>query len=145
MGLRADVKVWENKSRRTMKKYWLTIVAAAALIALSGPTTQAQERGGHTQFDDHDQQVARDWYTQHKDHPPAGFRNNDRLSADEESRLREGEVLDRNLRRKVHSAPHDLTRRLPPPARNHRYVAIGGHVGLVDDKYRVKAVIHLHD
>jgi Ni/Co efflux regulator RcnB len=133
-----------------MKKYWLTIVAAAALIALSGTTARAQERhdqdrGGHTQFDDHDQQVARDWYKEHRDHQPAGFRDNDRLSSDEESRLREGEVLDRNLRKKVHSAPHDLTRRLPPPPRNHRYVAIGGHVGLVDDKNRVKAVIHLHD
>jgi Ni/Co efflux regulator RcnB len=133
-----------------MKKYWLTIVAAAALIALSGMTARAQERhdqerGGHTQFDDHDQQVARDWYKEHKDHPPAGFRNSDRLSSDEESRLREGEVLDRNLRKKVHSAPHDLTRRLPPPPSNHRYVAIGGHVGLVDNKNRVKAVIHLHD
>jgi Ni/Co efflux regulator RcnB len=144
MSLRQDVQISENKSRRTMKKYWLTFVAAAALIALSG-TTKAQERGGHTQFDDHDQQVARDWYKEHRDHPPAGFRDNDRLSSDEESRLREGEVLDRNLRKKVHSAPHDLTRRLPPPPRNHRYVAIGGHVGLVDDKNRVKAVIHLHD
>lgn len=110
-----------------------------------GSRTTHQDRGGHTQFDDHDQQVARDWYKEHKDHPPAGFRNKDRLSSDEESRLREGEVLDRNLRRKVHSAPHDLTRHLPPPPHNHRYVAIGGHVGLVDDKNRVKAVIHLHD
>jgi Ni/Co efflux regulator RcnB len=136
-----------------MKKYWLTIVAAAALIALSGSVTQAQERdqrqdkdrGGHAQFDDHDQQVAKDWYNGHKNHPPAGFRNGDRLTPEEESRLREGEVLDKNLRRKMHSAPHDLTRNLPPPPRSHRYVAIGGHVGLVDDKNRVKAIIHLHD
>jgi Ni/Co efflux regulator RcnB len=136
-----------------MKKYRLAIAAAATLIALSGTTALAQDRQqrrdqnreGHTQFDNNDQQAARDWYQQHRDHPPAGFRNQDRLSADEESRLREGEVLDRNLRRKVHSAPHDLTRRLPPPARNHRYVTIGGHVGLIDNQNRVKAVIHLHD
>ena len=136
-----------------MKKYRLAIAAAATLIALSGTTALAQDRqqrrdqnrGSHTQFDNNDQQAARDWYQQHRDHPPAGFRNQDRLSADEESRLREGEVLDRNLRRKVHSAPHDLTRRLPPPARNHRYVTIGGHVGLIDNQNRVKAVIHLHD
>jgi hypothetical protein len=89
--------------------------------------------------------VTRDWYNQHRDHPPAGLRNEDRLSADEESRLREGAVVDKDLRRKMHSAPHELTRQLPPPAHNHRYVTIGGHVGLIDNRNRVKAVIHLHD
>jgi hypothetical protein len=34
---------------------------------------------------------------------------------------------------------------LPPPARNHRYVTIGGHIGLIDNKNQVKAVIHVHD
>ena len=133
-----------------MKRYWLTIMAAAALIALPGTTARAQERhdqdrGGHTQFDDRDQKAARDWYNEHRNHPSAGFRDEDRLTSDEESRLREGEVLDKNLRRKVHAAPHDLTRHLAPPPHNHRYVAIGGHVALVDDKNRVKAVVHLHD
>jgi Ni/Co efflux regulator RcnB len=134
-----------------MKKLRLAIGAAVALLALSGTSALAQDRGqrndqrGHTQFDDHDQQVTRDWYNQHRDHPPAGLRNEDRLSADEEARLREGEVLDSHLRRKVHAAPRDLTRHLPPPARHHRYVTIGGHVGLIDNQNRVKAVIHLHD
>jgi Ni/Co efflux regulator RcnB len=130
-----------------MKKHSLAIGATVALLAFSGAIALAQERGqrGHTQFDDHDQQVTREWYKQHQDHPPAGLRNEDRLSADEESRLREGAVLDKNLRRKVHAAPHELTRQLPPPAHNHRYVAIGGHIGLIDNKNNVKAVIHLHD
>ena len=131
-----------------MKKQRLAIGAAAALLAFSGAIAFAQERNdqrGHTQFDDHDQQVTRDWYNQHRDHPPAGLRNEDRLSADEESRLHEGAVLDKSLRRKVHAAPHDLTRHLPPPAHNHRYVAIGGHIGLIDNRDQVKAVIHLHD
>jgi Ni/Co efflux regulator RcnB len=127
-----------------MKKHGLAIGAAAALLAFSGAIALAQERG-HTQFDDHDQQVTRDWYNQHRDHAPAGLRNEDRLSADEESRLREGAVLDKGLRRKVHAAPHELTSLLPPPARNHRYVTIGGHVGMIDNKNHVKAIIHLHD
>jgi Ni/Co efflux regulator RcnB len=134
-----------------MKKHRLAIGAAAALLAFSGAIALAQDRGqrndqrGHTQFDDHDQQVTRDWYNQHRDHPPAGLRNEDRLSADEESRLREGAVLDKNLRRKAHAAPRDLTRNLPPPAHNHRYVTIGGHIGLIDNRNQVKGVIHLHD
>jgi Ni/Co efflux regulator RcnB len=133
-----------KEKEEPMKKLGFAIGAAAALLAFSGAIALAQDRG-HTQFDDHDQQVTRDWYNQHKDHPPAGFRNEDRLSADEESRLREGAVLDKHLRRKVHPAPRELTRELPPPARNHRYVAIGGHIGLIDNRNQLKAVIHLHD
>ena len=125
-----------------MKTIKLAIGAAALLLAFSGGTALAQER--HGQSGDRDQ-VARDWYNQHKDHPPVGFRSEDRLSADEESRLREGEVLDKHLRRKMHAAPHDLVRQLPPPAHGHRYVAIGGHVGLIDNRNHVQAVIHLHD
>src|SRR5450756_2130341 len=108
-----------------MKKHRLAIGAAAALLAFSGAIALAQDRGqrddqrGHSQFDDHDQQVTRDWYKQHREHAPAGLRNEDRLSADEESRFHEGAVLDKGLRRKVHTAPHELTTLLPPPARNH--------------------------
>ena len=126
-----------------MKTLKLAIGAAAVLLAFSGATALAQER--HDGFNDRDQQVARDWYNQHKDHPPVGFRNEDRLSADEESRFREGVVLDKHLRHKMHSAPHDLVRQLPPPERGHRYVVVGGHVGLIDGRNHVKAVIRLHD
>jgi Ni/Co efflux regulator RcnB len=136
-----------------MKTHRLLAATAAAILALIGSAALAQDRGqrgdqnqqGHTQFDEHDQQVTRDWYNQNQAHPPAGLRNQDRLSADEESRLHEGAVLDKDLRRKVHPAPPDLSRRLPPPPSNHRYVAIGGHVGLIDNNFQVKAVIHFHD
>lgn len=131
-----------------MRTHRFLAVTAAALLALTGSQVLAQNRGnqqGHTQFDDHDQQVTRDWYNQHQDHPPAGLRNQDRLSADEESRLHEGGVLDKNLRRKVHPAPSELSRQLPPPPSDHRYVAIGGHIGLIDNRFQVKGVIHLHD
>jgi Ni/Co efflux regulator RcnB len=135
-----------------MKAYWLALIGAAALLGLASTTAVAQDRGqhdsqsrgGHTQFDEHDQQVTRDWYRQHQDHPPAGLRNHDRLSPDQESRLHEGATLDKDLRKKVHPAPADLRRQLPPPPSDHRYVTVGGHVGLIDNNYNVKAVIHLH-
>lgn len=119
---------------------------AIALFVMIASDASAQDQRGqaHTQFDDRDRQVTNDWYNQHKDHPPVGFRSQDRLSTDQESRLREGAVLDKDLRRQVHPVPRDLERQLPPPPSNHRYVAIGGHVGLMDNHYQVKAVIHLH-
>jgi len=131
-----------------MKTHRLLTATAAAILALTGSAVLAQDRGnqqGHTQFDEHDQQVARDWYNQNQAHPPAGLRNQDQLSADEESRLHEGAVLDKGLQKKVHPAPPDLSRRLPPPPSNHRYVTIGGHVALIDNTFQVKAVIHLND
>ena len=131
-----------------MKAHRLLIAAAAAILTLAGSAVLAQDRGnqqGHTQFDAHDQQAAHDWYNQNQAHPSAGMRKQDQLSADEESRLHEGSVLDKDLQRKVHSAPPDLARRLPPPPSDHRYVVLGGHVGLIDNNFQLKAVIHLHD
>jgi hypothetical protein len=135
-----------------MRKYCLTIVAGSFLACFGGDTfaqdTRPRDDQSHsskTQFDDHSQQVTRDWYQKNQAHPPAGLRNQDRLSADQESRLHEGATLDSDLRKKVHPAPKDLERQLPPAPSQHRYVAIGGHIGLIDDKYQVKGVVHLHD
>jgi Ni/Co efflux regulator RcnB len=134
-----------------IKTYRLA-TAAAAILALSGTVALAQDggQGGDrnrttTQFNSHDQQVTRDWYNQHKDNAPAGLRSQDRLSSEQESHLQEGAVLDKDMRRHVHPAPPDLARQLPPPPSHHRYVAIGGHIGMIDNSYHVKAVIHLHD
>jgi Ni/Co efflux regulator RcnB len=136
----------------TLIKTYRLATAAAAILALSGIVALAQDGGQRgdrnrttTQFDSHDQQVTHDWYNQHKDNPPVGFRSQDRLSPDQESRLHEGAVLDKDMRRNVHPAPPELTRQLPAPPSHHRYVAIGGHVGMIDNSYHVKAVIHLHD
>jgi Ni/Co efflux regulator RcnB len=132
-----------------MKTYSLAM-ATAAILVLSGTAVVAQDSERNSrdrttpQFDSHDQQVARDWNNQHQDHPAAGLRSTDRLSADQESRMREGTVLDKDMRRHVHPAPPDLAHRLPAPPTNHRYVAIGGHIGLIDNGYQVKALIHLH-
>ena len=122
------------------------VTATGSIEAQTRPsdrTNQAPQRS--TQFDDHARQTTRDWYNQHQSNPPAGLRSRDRLSADQESRLQPGRPLDPDLRQREHSVPRDLSRQLPPPPPNHRYVAIGGHVGLVDQRTQtLRDVIHLH-
>jgi len=125
-----------------MKIHWLTVLAtAAAALALSGcgqsGTGDAQQQA------DPQQQAASDWYNQHQNNLPEGLRPEDRLSAEQESRLRVGATLDNDLRDRVRPAPADLTARLAPPPPDHRYVAVGGHVGLIDKNFQVKAVINV--
>jgi Ni/Co efflux regulator RcnB len=130
-----------------LKIKWFATIGATLLFVMSAASAQDrrdQRDQRHTQLDDRDRQTTTDWYNQHRDHPPAGLRSQDRLSPDQESRLREGAVLDKDLRKRVHPVPRDLESRLPPPARDHRYVAIGGHIGLIDNTFQVKGVIHLH-
>src|ERR1035437_6462032 len=123
-----------------MKTYWLTIVATGAILAMSGSVAMAQDsrqqggqnRPGNTQFDDHAQQVARDWNSQHQKNPPAGFRSQDRLSADREPRRRAAAVLNRYMRGKVHPAPRFLLPQLPPPPSTHALGATGAHSGLTN-------------
>jgi hypothetical protein len=65
------------------------------------------------------------------------------LRPDEESRLQPGSTLDSHLRSKAHPLPPDLSRELPPPPRDSRYIALGGHVAQVDKRNHVQDVIHL--
>jgi len=130
------------------------LIGAATLAAVPGqdrggqtrPQARSdQSRPGQPQFTDADRQTTRDWYDQHQAHPPAGLRPQDRLSPEQESRLQPGRPLDPDLRKREHAVPSDLSRRLPPPPPQHRYVAIGGHVGLIDSATQVlRDVIHLH-
>jgi Ni/Co efflux regulator RcnB len=136
-----------------MKSSLVLCAAITAALVMTGSSALAQERGRqddqnravHNRFDEHDQQVTRDWYNQHQSHPPAGFRDRDRLSPEEEQRLREGERLDNGFRNRMHPVPSDLGRRLPPPPPRHRYVSIGGHIVLMDNNNTVRSVIHLHN
>jgi len=125
-----------------MKTRLCTTACGILLLALTGGTALAQD---HTKFDDHDRQVTQDWYTQHKAQPPVGLRDRDRLTPENESKLQTGSVLDPGLLKQTHPAPPDLARQLPAPAAGHRYVAVGGHVAIVDHDNRVQDVIHLHD
>ena len=122
-----------------------SFAVAIMALALSGLALAQDSRNSSTgQLNDHDQQVAKDYYNQHKANPPAGLRDSDRLSPAQESNLHEGGVLDRETRKQVHPAPSELVRQLPPPPARHRYVAVGGNIGLIDNNYNVKAVIRLH-
>jgi Ni/Co efflux regulator RcnB len=151
-----------------MKSRWLTAIYTLAVLTLIGAASpigaappvqgygqntndqnrQSQNRSGqnqsnHNQFDDHDKQVTRNWYNQNRSHAPAGLRDQDKLSPAEEQRLRPGSELDPNLQRKAHPVPRELARQLPPPPRDSRYVAVGGHVAQVDKRNHVQDVIHL--
>jgi|SRR5580658_7146398 Ni/Co efflux regulator RcnB len=123
-----------------MKIYWPAILAAAAALALSGCSQSTQSAAPQA---DSQQQAASDWYNQHQNNLPEGLRPEDRLTAEQESRLRVGATLDNDLRDKVRPAPADLTARLAPPPPDHRYVAVGGHVGLIDKNFQVKAVVNV--
>jgi Ni/Co efflux regulator RcnB len=120
-------------------RHCLATAFAVALFACV--SVQAQD---HSRFDDHDRQAAQSWYDQHQNHPVRGLRSQDRLSAEQETRLEEGKPLSRDIRRHAYSAPSDLRRHLPPPPRHHQYMVVGGHVVLVDQHYVVRDVIHLH-
>lgn len=140
---------------------WMT-GCAAAVLALTFPfagVAFGQERehdGEHgrehdrdrdrdsdrRRLDDHDRQAAHDWYKEHRERLPEGLRERDRLSPEFESRLREGEVVDRDLRHRIHPVPHELLERLPACPAHYRYVIIGGHICLIDDGWRLHDVIH---
>jgi Ni/Co efflux regulator RcnB len=135
-----------------MKSSLVLYAAVTAALVLTGSSALGQDRrqddqnrAVHNRFDEHDQQVTRDWYNQHQSHPPAGLRDRDRLSPEEEGRLREGQRLDNGFRNRTHPVPSDLGRRLPPPPPSHRYLSIGGHIILMDNNNTVKSVIHLHN
>jgi Ni/Co efflux regulator RcnB len=122
-------------------RHWYAAALAIALLVTTG--AWAQE---HRQFDEHDRQVAHNWYNQHQSHPSKGFRTQDRLSAEEEARLQPGKPFHPNLRKKAYSVPSDLRRQFPPPPPHHRYVAVGHHVALVNDINHVLVdVIRLRD
>lgn len=128
-------------------------ISAVAVLALTSVVAQgqapnrarAENRQSRTQFNDQDRRVAQDWYGQHKAHPPVGLRSKDRLSPELESRLRPGEAFGPALRQRSHAVPSDLRKRLPPAPRNSRYVAVGGHVALVDNHNLLQDVIRLFD
>jgi Ni/Co efflux regulator RcnB len=132
-----------------MKTRWFLAAFGTALFALSlGGGAVAQERHDHhwdkdhPAFDDHERGQMRDWYREHHEHPPVGFRDRDRLERDMDGRLAAGFVLTPEYRRRIVGVPPDLYRRLPPPPRGYRYVVIGGHVCLIDRDWRVRDVVH---
>ena len=146
-----------------MKTHWWMAMCLAVLFAVTGNVAPAQDRGQdrsggvnrarnnanrnsriHTTFHDHDPKVAPDWSNQYRNQAPVGLRYQDRLSADEESRFQVGFPLEADLLKIVYPVPMGLWQRLAPAPRNYGYVAIGGHVIAIDDKYQnINDFIHL--
>jgi len=112
------------------------LFAAALAFSGCGQTSAVSQ--------DPQQQAAGDWYSQHQSNLPEGLRPEDQLSADQQSRLKVGVVMDNDIRDRARPVPQDLSDRLAPPPPDHHYVAVGGQVGLVDKNYQVKALIQVH-
>jgi hypothetical protein len=143
-----------------MKTQWWISACAVGLIAVTSAAGAPQNRGYqndqdhrnrwqddhdrsrevHNRFDDHDREVAREWYQNHRDY--RGVRENDRLAPQYEDRLREGYVMDYQMRRWARPAPYELVERFGPPPPGYRYLLVNGHLVLVDRGYRVHDVIH---
>jgi Ni/Co efflux regulator RcnB len=119
--------------------------SAPAPLALSGGAAAARDdrdnRDNDRKFSDHDRQAAHEYANQHKN--DRGFREQDHLSAESESRLHEGYVMDKDMRKMSRPAPPDLVRGLAPAPAGYHYVVVGGHVCLVDRDYRIHDTIHL--
>lgn len=116
--------------------------AALAVTLLLAGGAYAQDH----QFNDHDRQVSQTYYNQHQKNAPAGMRTQDRLTTEQEGRLKSGQPFDHELQTRSHSVPRELGRQLTPAPKHHKYVVIGQHVALVDTTHNiVRDVIRLED
>jgi Ni/Co efflux regulator RcnB len=100
-----------------------------------------QKSRSQAQFTTQDRQAASDWYGKNQANPPAGFRAQDRLSSDQESRLQVGSKLDPDLQKMTRTVPSDLRHKLATPAPGYRYLTVGGHVTLLDKQNQVQDII----
>jgi hypothetical protein len=118
---------------------WIS-AAMTLLITLFLGVTLAQAQDRHDRFDDHDRQVARDWYRGHH----GAFRHDEGRywHAAWEPNIREGFVFTPEMRSAIRPVPRDLYARLAPPPPGYRYVIIGDHVCLIDRGYRIHDVLH---
>lgn len=137
----------------------VTGALAIAMLALSGGSAVAQERGrnwnddrggrhenydrdrwDHRTFNDRDRQNTREWYFRNQRHLGRGWAYRDRLSPAMERRLRRGARLDHVLRSRMYWLPGDLVRLYGPAPRGYRYAIIGGNIVLIDADYYVRDV-----
>lgn len=135
-----------------------TLVAAAALVALTSGAAAAQGRGhgrgrehapgqvkkeerlAEARFAARDRDLARNWYYhERRDRldPPPGFRDRDRIPVAFAARIRPGYVVEPAWRARLYPAPVALVRVFAPPPPRYRYVVLGGHVLLIDAAFRI--------
>jgi len=127
------------------RRWFATATTLLLALCFSVTVTQAQDYHdqnyhGHDRFDDHDRQMAHDWYAHHHD----AFRYDEGRywHRDWEPNIREGYVLTPQMRAGIRPVPHELLVGFAPPPRGYRYVMIGDHVVLVDNGYRIHDVLH---
>jgi len=122
-----------------------TATTGARAKSSGKPMPQAettQRDSDQVAFTAQDRQATRDWYHTNTANPPAGFRQQDQLSADLESQLQVGTKLAPDLQRRVRAVPPDLEHHLAAPPRGYRHVAIGGQIALIDKDNQVYDVIY---
>lgn len=118
-----------------------SIAAISAAMLVIGLFCYAQD---HPQrFSDKDRQVAHDYYMAHKDHPPVGLRDQDRLGDDLAAKLTVGIVLDSSWRAHEHPVPKELVAQLSPPPPHCRYILVGHHLCLIDSGNHVLDVFQV--
>jgi hypothetical protein len=88
---------------------------------------------GRPSFNDQERQATRDWYRQNRARLGAGWRDEDRLSASLQGRLRLGQALDPELRQHLYWVPPELSQRYGPALPGYRYAIIGGNIVMLDD------------
>ena len=138
-----------------MKSRWIVIALVASLLTFVSGAVIAQEHHEQTKhehhwdkdhpvFDDHEREVVRGWWSNHRDHPPVGFRDGDRLPGGWEARLQVGFELDSDWRHRLQPVPVDLDADLPVPPEHFHYYVLGGHIVLVDQRnWHVADVINI--
>ena len=87
-----------------------------------------EDSQGHGEYNSHDRDVIRGWYSEHERGLPPGLAKRDQLPPGLERQLRERGTLPPGLRVRIQPMPEDLDRRLPPPPEGCRRVLIGGHI-----------------
>ena len=96
------------------------------------------DRGNYHRFDDRDRRMFQSWYNSRRQNPPAGFRLNDRLPPDLNSRVGIGFRIGPEVAPYYRPIPYDLARRMPLPPRGYKYVMLGNRIVLLDNRNTVR-------
>jgi Ni/Co efflux regulator RcnB len=106
-----------------------------------GQAKKAERRAAR--FEEHDRELARNWYYHNRRELPPGLRDRDRLPPGIARRFVPGYVIERQYRERVYAAPPVLVRTFTPPPPGCRYVLFGGRFVLIDAGFRVMDVLRL--
>ena len=128
---------------------WIAAITVTMLLP-SGSIAFAQGRGhgkGHDKhdedeqnaqfYDDHDRDVLRGWYEEHRDELPPGLAKKDRLPPGLEKQLVRRRTLPPGLQKRLQPCPEELERQLPPPPPDCAHLVIGGHLVLLNRKTNI--------